>query len=80
MGDFFYRLIRMPGGCRGFVLEDPDGNYNVYINECLSDEQKRITARHELDHIRHGDLHKEDPAHIIESQERERKSQFLASK
>ena len=36
---------------RGFVKMDNDGNYNVYVHRDLSDDAKRRTIQHELNHI-----------------------------
>ena len=50
----FIREIHMPASCRGFVLEDSNGDYNIYINQDLSPEAKLRTLRHEQTHIRMG--------------------------
>lgn len=50
----FVRYIDFPEGIRGGVEIDADGNYNVYINENLSESQKQRTLDHELRHIRLG--------------------------
>lgn len=46
----------MPLSIRGFVKEDVDGNYVIFINDNLSDERKRKTLEHELKHIYGEDL------------------------
>lgn len=66
MNEVIFREIYMPGGCRGFVLEDSEGDFNIYINKNLSDERKVKTAAHELDHIRRGDTRSELPANELE--------------
>lgn len=35
----------------GFVKEDPNGDYNIYINSCLCLEAQLETYEHELRHI-----------------------------
>lgn len=69
MNDIFYKELTAPLSCRGFVLEDPDGDFTVFVNRDLSPEQKERTIEHELSHIRHGDLELRRlvPAQTIES-------------
>ena len=62
----FIREIHMPASCRGFVLEDCNGDYNIYINQDLSPEAKLRTLRHEQTHIRMGDTHSDLPVVDIE--------------
>ena len=50
----YIRYIDFPEGIRGGVQIDADGNFNVYISNCLSDSQKQRTLDHELRHIRLG--------------------------
>lgn len=66
MNELFFREVPMPGGCRGFVVEDEEGDFNIYINKDLSDERKQKTAAHELEHIRRGDLSSDLAAHALE--------------
>lgn len=51
-------IIRSAGGLtaklKGFVCEDADGFYNIYVNKNCSYEQQQETIRHELDHIENG--------------------------
>lgn len=67
MNELFFREVPMPGGCRGFVVEDEEGDFNIYINKDLSEERKQKTAAHELEHIRRGDTRSELPANELES-------------
>lgn len=66
MNEYIYRVVPMPGSCRGFVLEDHNGDFNIYINESLSEERRLLTAAHELEHIRRGDTHSDRPARELE--------------
>ena len=50
MGDIFIRIIKL--STPGVTVLDADGNYNVYINEDLSEEERRKVADHELEHIK----------------------------
>lgn len=52
MGDIYIRVIPFPTyQARGVVKEDCDGNYNIYVNSLLSDEQQKESAIHEIRHI-----------------------------
>ena len=66
MNDIYIRLIKLPSSVRGFTAPDADGNYNVYINEGLTPEQARKTYRHELKHIRQGDIESSEESGGIE--------------
>lgn len=50
----FVRYIDFPDLIRGSVQIDADGNFNVSINNRLSESQKKRTLDHELRHIRLG--------------------------
>ena len=58
MGEIFTRLIKMPSRIKGYTAIDNDGNYNIYLNEQLSQEQQRKTYLHEMAHIARGDWDK----------------------
>ena len=51
MDNVFVRLIEMPISAKGFVALDENGDYNVYINERLSDQQRMAALAHEVLHI-----------------------------
>lgn len=59
MNDIFFRPFLGPLSVRGFVYEDKDGDYTVFINDDLSDEAKARVKEHELEHIKRGDLQSE---------------------
>ena len=48
-------LIRQLGGLnskiKGFICEDADGVYNIYVNKDHTREQQMQTIKHELEHI-----------------------------
>lgn len=58
--DVYVREIAMPATIRSFVRENPDGSYNVFINECLSDASKEVRLCHELAHIYNMDFEPRD--------------------
>ena len=68
MNDVFIRLVPLPSGVKGFVKEDADGNYNVYIREQDAREVQRETYEHELRHIRLGHLQREEWSPDLEAE------------
>ena len=58
--DIYTKVIAMPGTIRSFVRENPDGSYNIFINECLSDSAKEDRLCHELAHIYNNDFDERD--------------------
>ena len=61
------RLIDLPPGIGGAIMEDEDGIYNVYINARHGHYAQLDDLDHELAHIEHDDLHNDDPIEVIES-------------
>ncbi len=61
------REIKMPTTFRAFTLPDANGDFNIYINEALSDEAKQKALNHEMLHIKRNDFQKNIPARLIES-------------
>jgi hypothetical protein len=61
MGEIIIRYINLPCSVRGFVKEDCDGNYNIYINTNLSYKMQCDVLSHELSHIeeKHLDSHED---------------------
>ena len=50
--DYIVRTIPLPSKIRAFTALDSDGLYNVYLNDNLSPEGRRMALRHEFAHIR----------------------------
>ncbi len=67
MNDVIVRLISMPMSVRAFTVPDAQGDYNIYLNEALSDEQLQKSFLHEQRHIERGDFYKDMPARMIEN-------------
>lgn len=63
----FIREIKMPLTIRAFTLPDANGDFNIYINEDLSDAAKRKSLAHEKMHIMRNDFQKDLSATVIES-------------
>ena len=49
-------LAKLPGKTHGFCCLGSDFQPIIVINEALSPEQKRKTYKHELSHIRKGEI------------------------
>ena len=65
--DVIVRLIDLPPGIGGAIMEDEDGIYNVYINARHGHYAQFDDLDHELAHIEHDDIHNDDPIEVIES-------------
>ncbi len=63
----FVREIKMPLTIRAFTIPDANGDFNVYINEDLSDSAKKKAFEHEKAHIKRNDFQKEFTVKLIES-------------
>jgi hypothetical protein len=66
MNEIIYRQIRMPYRVAATVMEDSNGDYNIYVNDCLSGEAVQNAVTHELAHIRSGDTRSEDYFSVLE--------------
>ncbi len=62
----FIRSANLPMEIRGFVMPDNEGNYNIYINDKLSEERKEKTIEHELQHIKNQDCYSNEQVSILE--------------
>ena len=62
----FIREIKMPLTIRAFTIPDANGDFNIYINEDLSDAAKRKSLEHEKNHISRNDFQKDLSVKLIE--------------
>lgn len=60
------RVAALPSRVKGVTVPDEDGNYNVYLNQCLSYETQRRAYLHEIEHITNDDFNSYEPARHIE--------------
>ena len=67
LDDAIIRLIDLPPGIGGAIMEDEDGIYNVYINARHGHYAPLDDLDHEFAHIEHDDIHNDDPIEVIES-------------
>ncbi len=56
----------MPFNIRAFTLPDEQGDYNIYLNSLLTEEQQKLSLAHEQKHIADDDFSKELSAVEIE--------------
>lgn len=66
------RMIKLPWKVRGMTVKDAEGDFNVYINDRLSGEQRVEAFEHELDHIKHGHFYTEKPVSVKEEETKSR--------
>ena len=53
-------LQDLPLSVHGFVFHDDDGQPVVVLNSRLSVERRRKAYKHEVDHIKNGDMYNEN--------------------
>lgn len=64
--DCFVFTAVLPSTIKGFITENADGQSIIIIN-CLLSKSEQIKAfRHELKHLKRCDLHRTEPARVIE--------------
>lgn len=65
--DCFVFTAVLPSTINGFITENADGQSIIIIN-CLLSKSEQIKAfRHELKHLKRCDLHRTEPARILEN-------------
>lgn len=68
MNRIFIREIKMPLTIRAFTLPDANGDFNIYVNDDLSQEVKIKSINHEFNHIKRNDFQKNNFARLIEQE------------
>jgi TolA-binding protein len=66
MDDVFVYIIGMDTMVHEQVVANSDGSYSVFINDCLSPEQRLKAYNHALQHIKNGDFGSADGVDSIE--------------
>ena len=56
MDDVYAYYVWLPGKVRGVTVRK-DGDYIVFINEYISDDERKKVLKHELKHIRYNHLY-----------------------
>lgn len=67
MKEIVVRLMPLPAHIRAFTLQDAQGDYNVYINDAMTREQRLRSFAHEKRHIDNDDFSKDRRATEIEA-------------
>ncbi len=65
----FIREMKMPLTIRAFTVPDANGDYNIYINNNLSEEAKEKSLKHEKMHIENNDFSSSELARKIEEKQ-----------
>ena len=65
--DCFVFTAALPSTIKGFITENADGQSIIIINCLLSKAAQLKAFRHELKHLKRCDLHKPEPAIVLES-------------
>ncbi len=52
MNNIFCRIIELPLKVNAVTAVDENGDFNVYVNSRLSEDEARKALRHELRHVR----------------------------
>lgn len=68
MDELLIREVALPYNIKGGTMPDENGDYNIYINKGLSQEDKVKAYRHEVAHILSG--HFRDDIMTVEEKER----------
>lgn len=65
MDEIIVRIVDLPAATEGFILEDPSGDYNIYLNGRLTLKRQQEVYLHETAHIAH--LHCDMPVELCET-------------
>lgn len=64
MNDIIVRYVDLPPSVNGFIMEDPAGDGNIYLNKNKPERVQRETLDHEIAHFVCG--HLKDPRPVAE--------------
>lgn len=65
-GEYTVRMVKLPGDIHGAVRLSEDGFANIYINDQLSPEARRLAFEHEARHVDLDDFYNDKPINEIE--------------
>ncbi len=65
--DAIVRLIDLPHGIGGAIMEDEDGFVSIYVNARHGHYAQLDDLDHEITHVENNDLHNDDPIEVIEA-------------
>ena len=72
--DYRVYLIQMPQDIRGAIRIDETGFASIYINASLSYFEQKDAFRHELRHLRRGDMYSIRSIRAVEARPRRRRN------
>lgn len=67
MDNIFTRTLNMPAYIRAIVVPDINSDYNLYVNDHLSETAVYHAVQHELRHIENNDFTNLDPIRLVEA-------------
>ena len=62
------RIVDLPPSIRGATVKDAEGDYNIYLNARLNDDERVKAYWHEIDHIRRGHFYSDLPVAVKEAE------------
>lgn len=68
MDNYIVRIVKLPRSVRGFTIPDENGDYNIYLNDRLSDADLIKAYDHEVQHIEAGHFY-DDTKTVAEKEE-----------
>lgn len=74
--DSIVRLIDLPPGIGGAVMEDEDGFVSIYINARHGHDAQRHDLDHEIAHVDNDDLHNADGIEAVEARAKRAKQRM----
>lgn len=66
--DVNVRFLVLPSTVEGVTIPNPDGTFDIYINDTFCDEKKKAILQHELEHLRRDHFYIELPIGMIETE------------
>ena len=68
MNETFLRVVTLPHRVRAVVALDENGDYNIYVNTLLSQDERIRAFEHERSHIAAAHFYTELPAAVCEKE------------
>ena len=66
MNEFCVRMVPLPAEVHGITVFDVDGFANIYINANDSRDVQHAALKHELKHLRKGDIDSRSNIRVVE--------------
>ena len=72
--NYFVRFVRLPYTIPGVIVPNDDGTFDIYLNDCIPENQREKAIQHELEHIARDHFYQERPIAEIEEEANGEKS------